>query len=87
MNRLRDKWDRDLTVQEKETERESVNVSDNSCGNPILNMLKYFSKNYDGNERTYIDKDEDKTNRSYRLFLVARNSSGFDSWVVLDSSG
>ena len=48
-------------------------------------MLKYISKNYDGDERTYIDKDGDDIISSYRLLLVAHNSSGFDSWVVLIS--
>ena len=31
-------------------------------------------------------KDGDKIVSSYRLLLVAHNSSGFDSWVVLNSS-
>ena len=48
-------------------------------------MLKYISENYDGDERTYIDKDGDEIISSYRLLLVAHNSSGFDSWVVLNS--
>ena len=60
VNRLRDKWDRDLTVQEIETERENVTVFDGSSGNPIMNMLKYISENYEGDERTYIDEDGDK---------------------------
>ena len=48
-------------------------------------MLKYISKNYEGDERTSIDKDGDEIVSSYRLLLVAHNSSGFDSWVVLNS--
>ena len=48
-------------------------------------MLKYISKNYDGDERAYIDKDGDEIISSYRLLLIAHNSSGFDSWVVLNS--
>ena len=50
-----------------------------------MNMLKYISENYNGDERTYIDKDGDQIVSSYRLLLVAHNSSGFDSWVVLNS--
>ena len=50
-----------------------------------MNMPKYISENYKGDERTYIDKDEDEMVSSYRLLLVAHNSSGFDSWVVLNS--
>ena len=49
-------------------------------------MLKYISEIYDGDERTYNDKDGDEVISSYRLLLVAHNSSGFDSWVVLISS-
>ena len=50
-----------------------------------MNMLKYISENYDGDERTYNDKEGDEIVSSYGLFLVAHNSSGFDSWVVLNS--
>ena len=51
-----------------ETERENVTVFDGSNGNPVMNMLKYVSENYDGDERTYIDKDGDEIVSSYRLF-------------------
>ena len=51
-----------------------------------MNMLKYISENYDGDERTYFDKDGDEIDSSYRLLLVSHNSNGFDSWVVLNSS-
>ena len=85
VNRLRDKWHRDLTSIELPIERENVTVFDASNGNCVMNMLKYISKNYEGYERTYIDKDGDEIVSSYRLLLVAHNSSGFDSWVVLNS--
>ena len=85
VNRLRDRWHRDLTTDELIIERENVTVFDASNGNCIMNMLKYISENYDGDERTYIDKDGDEIIRSYRLLLVAHNGSGFDSWVVLNS--
>ena len=85
VNRLHDKWDRDLTPDELVMERKNVLISDASNGNCIMNMLKYISENYDGDERTYIDKDGDEIISSYRLLLVAHNSSGFDSWVVLYS--
>ena len=83
VNRLGNKWDRDLTDQEIETERANVTVFDGSNGNPVMNMLKFSSENYDGDERTYIDKDGDEVVSSYKLLLRALNSSGFDSWVVL----
>ena len=85
VNRLHDKWDRDLTPDELVIERKNVTIFDASNGNCIMNMLKYISENYDGDERTYIDKDGDAIISSYRLLLVAHNSSGFDSWVVLNS--
>ena len=85
VNPLRDKWDRDLAPDEIVIEKENVTVFDASNGNPVINMLKYISKNYEGDERTYIDKDGDEIVSSYRLLLVAHNSCGFDSWVVLNS--
>ena len=85
MNRLRDKWDRDLTIDELVIERENVTVFDASSGNFVMDMLKYNSENYDGDERTYIDREGDEIVSSYRLSLVAHNSNEFDSWVVLNS--
>ena len=84
-NRLRDCWYRDLKRNELMIERKNVTVFDASNGNCIKNMLKSISENYDGDERTYIDKDGDEIISSYRLSLVAHNSSGFDSWVVPSS--
>ena len=85
VNRLKDKWDRDLTPDELILERKNVTVFDTSNGNCVVNMLKYISENYDGDERTYVDKDGDEIISSYRLLLVAHNSSGFHSWIVLNS--
>ena len=85
VNRLRDKWDRDLTPDEIVIERENITVFDASNGNCVMDMLKYISEKYEGDERTYTDKDGDEIISSYRLLLVAHNSSGFDSWVVLNS--
>ena len=85
VNRLRDKWDRDLTSDELVIERENVTVFDASNGNCVMDMLEYNSENFDGDERTYIDKDGDEIVSSYKMLLVAHNSSGFDSWVVLNS--
>ena len=58
--RLRDRWHRDLTSKELVIERENVTVFDASNGNCVMEMLKYISENYDGDERTYIDKDGDE---------------------------
>ena len=45
-------------------------------------MLKYFSENYEGDERTYIDKGGEEIVSSYRFLILTYNSSGFDSWLV-----
>ena len=44
----------------------------------------FFSENYEGDERTFIDKGDEIVSW-YRIFLLAHNGSGFDSWVVLNS--
>ena len=80
VNRLRDKWDRDFTPDEIVIGRENVTILD--C---VMDMLIYISENYEGDERTYIDRDRDEIVSSYRHLLVAHNSAGFDSWVVLNS--
>ena len=50
-----------------------------------MDMLKFTSHNYEGDEKKYIGKDRDEIVSSYRLLLVAYNSCDFDSWVVLNS--
>ena len=50
-----------------------------------MNMLKFLSKNNEGGERAYIDKEGAEIVSSYKLFLVANNGNGFDSWFVLNS--
>ena len=85
VNRSKDRWHGDLTNNELIIEREKFTIFDASNGNCIMNMLKYISEKYEGDERTYKDKDGDEIISSYRLLLAAHNSSGFDSWVVLNS--
>ena len=68
------------------TEKDNVIVSDASNGNCVMDMLKLISGIYEADERTYIGKDGDEIVSSYRILLVAHNSSGSDSWVVLNSS-
>ena len=50
-----------------------------------MDMLIYISENYEFVERTYIDKGGDEIVSSLKLLLVALNSSGLDSLVVLNS--
>ena len=85
LNRLRDKWDKDLTSDELVIERGNSTVFDGSNGNPVMNMLKNISEIYESDEKTCIDKDGYEIVSSYRLLSVAHNISGFDSWVVLNS--
>ena len=85
VNRLPDRWNRDLTPNELIIERENDTVFDASNGNCVMNMLEKISEIFDGDEKTYIDRDGDEIVSSYRLLLVAHNSSGFDSCVVLNS--
>ena len=85
VNRLRDRVDRELTRDEIKSEKNNVIVLDESYANLIMITLKYIPENYEEDEKTYIDKDGDELFSSFRLFLVAHNASGFDSWIVLNS--
>ena len=67
------------------TDRKNVTVFNGSIANRVMNTPNYISENYAGDERTYIEKDVDDIVSSYRLLLVVHNSSGFYSWVVLNS--
>ena len=75
---------RDLFLDEIVTEKDNVIVFVGSNANSVTNMLRHISENYEGDERTYNDKDGDEIVSSYRLLLVAHNSSGFDSWILLN---
>ena len=49
-------------------------------------MLRFLSENYERDERTYVDKDGDAVDNSYRLLLVAHNDCDFDVCFELESS-
>ena len=68
VNRLRDRWDRDLTPEQVLTEKDIVIVFDGYNGNTVMHMLKYSSENCEEYQRTYIDKDGDEIVSSYELF-------------------
>ena len=85
VNRLRDRWYRDLPQEEIEIKRDYFIVFDKSFGNPVMDILEIFSQNYEGDERTYIDNEGDEIVSSCRNLLLAQNLSGFDGWVVLTS--
>ena len=61
------------------TEKYKVTVFVGSNENPVINMLKYISQNYEGDERTYICSAGVEIVSSCRLSLVGHNASGFDS--------
>ena len=54
----------------KERQRKNITFFDESNGNSVMGLLKYFSKIYEGDERTYIDKDGDEIVSSYGLFWL-----------------
>ena len=85
VNRLRDRWYRNLRDGERETERENITVFDRYNSNPVLNMLQYISENYKAEERSFIVRDGDEIVSLCRLLMKAHNSSGFDGWVPLTS--
>ena len=85
VNRLQDRWERDLTPDELVTKKDNVIIFDATNANPVINMPKYNSANYEGDERLFIGKNGVKIVSSSRLSLVAHNASGFDSSVVLNS--
>ena len=62
-----------------------MNGFNKTSGNAVMNVPKCISEKYNGEEGTYIDKDWDKTVSSYESLLLADNSGGFESWVVLIS--
>ena len=65
VNRLRDKWDRELTLEEIQTARKKIIVFKISCGNPTNNMLKCISETFEADGRTCVDKEGDEIDSSY----------------------
>ena len=58
MNHLRDRWDRDFTSDETVTEKDKVIAFEGIKENPVTNMLKDVSENYDGDEKCILIKTE-----------------------------
>ena len=85
VNRLRECWDRDLSPDEIMTETGMVIVFEGCIGKTVMTMPKYVSENYEGEERTCIDRDGIEITSSYGVLLVAHIASGFDVWVILNS--
>ena len=56
-----------------------------SCGNPVIQMLENISENYEGDESTYIDQEGDGRVSSHTILFLAHNASELISWVLLKS--
>ena len=85
-NRLRDRWDKGLSHEETDVKTKTVIIFKKTNGNAIINLIKFFSENYEGDERFYVDKEGDEVLSSYRKILLAQNKSWFQSLVELNSS-
>ena len=77
--------DTNLSPEGIESERENAFVFYKSGANPMMKKLKYVSVKYEGDERTQFNKEGDEKDSSYRILLLARIATNFDSWVVLNS--
>ena len=84
VNRLKDRCDRDLTVQEMEIERKFVIVFDKRCDNPVIKMPKNLQKTMKVMREAKSIKMVMRWLARIGLFF-AHNSSGFDNWVILNS--
>ena len=62
----------DLTPDEKVTGKNNIFAFDGHNEKSVMDVLIYFSENYEGEKRTYIDRDGDEIVSSYRLLLVAQ---------------
>ena len=48
-------------------------------------MIEIINKNYLGDKIIHKNKSGDKVVNSYKVTLVAHNSSGFDSYIILNN--
>ena len=69
INRLRDRWDKDITPAGIQTKKNYSTVFSKSCGKPVMNLLKYIPENNEGDERTSVDKGGDETASSCKILL------------------
>ena len=85
VKKLREMWKRDLTPDERETEKENIIVFDQSNGNPFMKRPKIFSENNEGVEKNFFDEDGAEVIGSYSLSYAEHYDSVYDIWVVLNS--
>ena len=82
VQRLQEKWGRDLTGVKLKEEGTNVKKSNAKPGNPDIKMLKHMNQNHQGEEKTTRIKTENVTLSSYKIPCIAHNSSGCDDRTV-----
>ena len=85
LSRLKYRYKKDLTDGEIETERKNVIKFRAYNGNPVIQMIEYLNKNYTGDKIIHKHKSGANIVKSYKITLVAHNSSGFDSYIKLNN--
>ena len=85
LDRLKECYNGDLGEKELEIERQNVHIFDRVNNNPVLDMIKYITTNYEGKPKYYKDKNGEFKKSSYRYQLIGHNASGFDNAIVLNS--
>ena len=85
LSRLKYRYKKDLTDNEIITERKNVIKFKAYDGNPVVQMVEYINKNYTGDKIIHRNKSGVNIVKSYRTTLVAHNSSGFDSYIILNN--
>ena len=85
LSRLKYRYKKDLTDEEIVTEREKVIKFKAYNGNPVVQMIEYINKNYTGDKIIHRNKSGANIVKSYRITLVAHNSSAFDSYIILNN--
>ena len=75
-----------LNKEELAVERSKVHKVDRENGNPLLKMIEYVIKKYRDKPKYIIKKHNKKIVSSYNYQMVGHNASGFDNYIVLNSS-
>ena len=85
LSRLKYRYKKDLTEDEIITERNNVIKFKAYNGNPVTQMIEYINKNYTGDKIIHRNKSGANIVKSNKITLVAHNSSGFDSYIILNN--
>ena len=85
-NNLRWCFNGNLDKEELAIERSKFHIFDKEYGNPVLKMIDYVIKNYEGKPKYVNDKDGEQELSSNKYQMVGYNASGFDNYSVVKSS-